>query len=76
MERDLRLAINVSRISDWLAAIVATSSGAILLWVAIGWIIDSGRPGYVFGYLTASFVFAIGRIHAPQPRLAPPVVAR
>ena len=60
MERHLRQPTAVPRISDWLATIVATISGAFLIWLAVGWIVDTGRPGYVLGSFTAAFVFAIG----------------
>jgi apolipoprotein N-acyltransferase len=74
MERHLRLAPLCRRSAIGPATIVATISGAFLIWVAVGWIVDSGRPGYALGYLAGAFVFAIGLrwIYAHIRRWNPP----
>ncbi|HET6745231.1 MAG TPA: hypothetical protein VFH90_05195 [Candidatus Limnocylindria bacterium] len=50
----------MQRFVDWIPSIVAAVSGAYLIAVAIDWIADEGRPGYVIGSYAACFVFAIG----------------
>jgi hypothetical protein len=64
----------MSWINDWLAPSVAAISGAILIWVAVSWIGETGRLAYVLGYLGTTFVLAIGlrwiytRVRRGKPR--------